>query len=185
MTYPLHQRTFHEFLYYLHNVRVHCCVGRAVKHYRWQLIKSIINGIYVMNQRERIHLASSEVVWHFCGPSPLPPPRCLFLSLTLCQLVSLQNHTGIFKRHMLRFFFFFFQPTSLHTLHPSTLQPRELFKYYMTENIQNMTKRAWCFASRDKLLSFGRWKFRPHLLLGALNHMKRASNVFYTKYIIN
>lgn len=68
MTYPLHQRIFHEFLYYLHNVEVHCC-ARAVKHYRRRLIKSIICAVNVMNQKARIHLASSEVVWHFCGPS--------------------------------------------------------------------------------------------------------------------
>lgn len=115
MTYPLRQRTFHEFFNYLHNVRVHCCARRAVKHYRMSLIKKIkyrllSNAIWAVNHRERIHLPSSGVLWHFLqalspplsSPLPSPPLPSTFLFLfwmcvRLCLSVSLQNHTGFSK----------------------------------------------------------------------------------------
>lgn len=144
MTYPLHQRTFHEFLYYLHNARVHCCVGRAAKHYRWQLIKSIISGIYVMNQRERIHLASNEVVWHFSGPPPLaaslPAPRCLFLSLTVSVGFIAKPHRNFQKAHVAFFF------VSRHLYTPSMRPPRSpesFLTHRMTNNSKHDKTSLW------------------------------------------
>lgn len=104
MTYPLRQRTFHEFLNYLHNVRVHCCARRAVKHYRMSLIKNIINAIWAVNHREK----PSRIKWStvtFSAARPLPSTLHFLFSLNVCAsaFVSfIAKPHRIFKTHMLR-----------------------------------------------------------------------------------
>lgn len=107
MTYPLRQRTFHEFLYYLLNVGLHCCGTRAVKHYRRQLIKEY-HQRGVCNESETEN--PSCVKWSsLTFVRPFLPSLylvcCLFLSDCVCQSVSLQNHTGIFQNAHVEGFF--------------------------------------------------------------------------------
>lgn len=95
-----------------------------------------------MNQRERIHLVSSEVVWHLCGPSP--PPPCLFLSLTVCQF-HCKTTPEFTKRTCC---FFFFSPADINTRpqHVGWRRPTRVFSQIVaqeTEHKQKMTKSEW------------------------------------------
>lgn len=106
MTYPLRQRTFHEFLYYLLNVGLHCCGTRAVKHYRRQLIKEY-HQRGVCNESETEN--PSCVKWSsLTFVRPFLPSLylvcCLFLSDCVCQL-HCKTTPEFFKTHMLRVFF--------------------------------------------------------------------------------
>lgn len=121
MTYPLRQRTFHEFLYYLLNAGLHCCGTRAVKHYRRQLIKEY-HQRGVCNESETEN--PSCVKWSsLTFVRPFLPSLylvcCLFLSDCVCQLVSLQNHTGIFQNAHVEGFSFKTHPQNF-TQHTQT-----------------------------------------------------------------
>lgn len=84
MTYPLRQRTAHEFLYYLLSVRVHGCAGEALRNTeevgKRQLITKY-HQLCVCNESEswapsRVRQLDMSAALLLLLP---PPPRCLFL----------------------------------------------------------------------------------------------------------
>lgn len=149
MTYPLRQRTFHEFLYYLLNVGLHCCGTRAVKHYRRQLIKEY-HQRGVCNESETEN--PSCVKWSsLTFVRPFLPSLylvcCLFLSDCVCQSVSLQNHTGIFQNAHVEGFFL--KKHTLKTSHNTHKHGNIFLEYRKTLECKKGT------------LTSQRWNIRP------------------------
>lgn len=147
MTYPLRQRTFHEFLYYLLNVGLHCCGTRAVKHYRRQLIKEY-HQRGVCNESETEN--PSCVKWSsLTFVRPFLPSLylvcCLFLSDCVCQF-HCKTTPEFFKTHMLRVFF---KKHTLKTSHNTHKHGNIFLEYRKTLECKKGT------------LTSQRWNIRP------------------------
>lgn len=116
MTYPLRQRTFHEILYYLHNVRVHCCAIRAVKHQSRQLINKY-HQRYICNELTRESILRQVKQFDISAALPLPPPLCLFLSDYVSVSFIAKPHRNFQNAHV---FCFFLRSSSSYAIHTLT-----------------------------------------------------------------
>lgn len=126
MTYPSSQRTPHELLHYLQNVRIHCWL-RAARTPRGPADYQIWSTLKSITERESI-LCQVEVVWHFCGP---PSSSSSSSSSSWPLFLSSASVSFVAKPHWV-FFFFFQKAVSFFSL-PQTCHETSDFSQEVSE----------------------------------------------------